>query len=462
MKKQFLTLVFGLALAQPMLAGTPLPVKLVNNSEFADNEIYVAIIGRNNNHTIYYDFSNNSSDHVAMPELNESANTLTKDGYGWGFADVFTRLDQIADKTIYLDASSSCRLFFSFKSPMYLHAFADGYAGADFGNPTDPNHGIRWELIEYTYGEDTNIWINTTRVDAYQYPMGLELFGSENSWEKYIKRGELMTHEDIIARWKSQHGTDKYAACLKDDITSDDLGPVIVQPSKVAELKNSGFMDDFINQVWSYFHDHDMYVSMGVLGKWKGRVRDDGSFLLTCQEGNYFGVGALATIPRKPTTTDAVEGAGAFATTEAGTKGDLAVQAMFCGAFNRGVVQLTEGLQDWSPEGSDYFNMGTPCNEYVKFFHQLDLTHDGYTYAFAYDDTFDQSSTCHTYAPESITVTIGGFVDRNKEPEETNGISSLTAASAASNDYFTLQGVNAGSHPSAGIYIHNGKKVVVR
>ena len=407
MKKRFLSLIIGLCSMLPILAGSTLPLKLVNNSVYADNEIYVAIIGNYNGNTIYYDLKNNYQNNASLPVLNESVNTLTKAGQPWGFANIFTTLDQIKDKTIHLEHTSACRIFFSFKSPMYLHAFAQGYAGADFGNPGDPNHGIRWELIEFTYNDDSNIWINTTRVDAFQYPMGLELFGSASSGEKYIKRGELKTYSEIINRWNSQHGGDQYAACLQNDITSDNLGGIILQPSKVASVKNSGFMDSYINGVWNYFRSNDMTVKMGVLGTWRGRVNGD-VFTLTCQEGNYFQPGTVATIPWKPSTTDAVEGAGAFATA-AGTTGDLPVQAMFCGAFNRGVVQYTTGVQDWSPSGSNYFNMGNPCNEYVKFFHQTDLTHDGYTYAFAYDDTFDQSATCHTNAPASATVTIGGF-----------------------------------------------------
>ena len=35
----------------------------------------------------------------------------------------------------------------------------------------------------------------------------------------------------------------------------------------------------------------------------------------------------------------------------------LAPRYWFCGAFNRGVVQYTTGVQDWSPSGSNYFNM---------------------------------------------------------------------------------------------------------
>ena len=185
----------------------------------------------------------------------------------------------------------------------------------------------------------------------------------------------------------------------------------------MADVKNSGIFDGYINQVWDYFRGHTMRVRMGVLGYWEGRVNGD-TFTLTCKESNYWKPGDVATIG-KPSTTDAIEGAGAFAS---GDVISLTVQAMFCGAFNRGVVRLTEDQQDWSPQGSNYFSGENPCNEYVKFFHQNDITFEGRTYAFAYDDTFDQSSTCTTSSPDHIVITVGGFT--NGAGEGYNGDSS--------------------------------------
>ncbi|MDD6227812.1 MAG: beta-1,3-glucanase family protein [Bacteroidales bacterium] len=427
MKRKFTLLA---SLMACLCAWADIPLKLVNNSEgqFADNEIYVAIIGKVGEGTdVYYDIAATANQGQCVTKnLTPAVNTIRKDGHDWLFADIFTKLSDIKDKTIYLGDTFACRMLISFKSPMFLHVHdAGGYAGHDFGNPTDPNNGLRWENIEFTYQPKTSeIWINTTRVDAFQYPMGLELYatGDVDGSTPYTKRGEFVDYQTVIDKWNSQLGNTIYGNCLDTNMTWDNLGGIIKQPSKVSAVKQSNIFDDYINKVWDYYRYNDANIRMGVLGRWTGRVSGD-VFTLTCVEGSYFNVGTVAKIYTKPSTNDAIEGAGAFAS---GNEQDKAVQAMFCAAFNRAMIRCTTDVQDWNPEGptapfsggSDY-----PCNEYVKFFHQTDIsTSGGRTYAFAYDDTFEQSATCYSVNPERVTVTIGGFKgidtgDDNEDPE---------------------------------------------
>lgn len=382
-------------------AGT-IPMQLVNNSQFADNEIYVAIIGKTNGKWIYYDLSNNNPGNVKLNALSTSVNTLHKTPSDWGYANIFTTLDKISNKTINLVQTNSCRVFFGFKSQLYIHAHgtSEGFAGADFQNPSDPNHGIRWELVEFTLDENA-IWVNTSRVDAFQYPMGVELYGGAGANNHYMKRGDMLDYSTIINRWNSTNGNNQFSACYQKNITTDNLGGIIVQPSKVASIKGNGYFDNYINRIWNYYSNNQLYADMGQLGKWRGRV--SGNVFTLTRESD----GAVAKIYSKPTTTDAIEGDGAF---NKGNSLDLALQAMFCGAINRGVVDLRVAsgqLQYWG-DRSKFFNTDT-YNPYVKFFHQPDLSYDGYIYAFAYDDTFDQSSTCATSHPDHCVVTIGGF-----------------------------------------------------
>lgn len=413
-----------------LCASADLPVKLVNNSggEFADSEIYVAIIGKDKvgdaEREIYYDLAATANEKrcVTRP-LNAGLNTIHKEGQEWGFANVFTRMSDLRDHTVYLGNTHACRMFISFKSPMFLHVHdTGGYAGHDFNNPNDPNNGLRWELIEFTYEQTFQnntgqIWINTTRVDAFQYPMGLELYskGNIDGSTPYIKRGETVDYQAVISRWNSTLGGTPYANCLDANITYDNLGGIIKQPSKVESVKHQNLFGGYIDKIWDYFRNNTANISMGVLGRWEGRVSGN-QFTLTCKEGHYWPVGSQAHIYDKPSTEDAIEGAGQFANAIAGGHQaaiDQTVQAMFCAAFNRGMFRTTTALQDWNPEGpTKAFTGGTefPCNEYVKFFHDTAITaSQGRTYAFAYDDTFDQSATCYSTAPTSVTVTIGGF-----------------------------------------------------
>ncbi len=410
-----------------------IPVKILNNSQgqFNDNEIYVAIIGKEKSgdaaYDIYYDMAASANNRRAVTHaLTPAVNNLHLPGREWGFADVFTRLSDLKDHTIYLGNTFACRMFISFKSPMYMHVHdTGGYAGASLEDVTDPNRDIRWEMIEFTYdynpsAHKNEIWINTSRVDAFQYPMGLELYADNSAANAvaYTKRGETATYRDIINKWNTELGSTVYRDCYATNVGKDNLGGIIMQPSKVKSIKNANIFDGYINKVWSYFRDHTATIKMGVLGTWRGRVSGD-TFDMECISGTYWPVGSHARIYGIPSTTDAIEGAGKFADgASAGNADqgaiDKTVQAMFCAAFNRGQIRLTEGTQDWDPAVTKPFQGGTeyPHNEYVRFFHSTDITSgDGRTYAFAYDDTFDQSATCHTVSPTSATVTIGGFVD---------------------------------------------------
>lgn len=410
-------LTFFAAALSALCASADLPVTLVNNTngQFADDDIYVAILGEHKGvGYIYYDMAKSSSAATVRP-LNESVNTLPGTGPFATYADVFTKLSDIPGKVVCLGDTYACRMFISFKSPMYLHAFAQGYAGADLNNPSDPNASVRWELVEFTYapgsgsGKDFDeIWINTTRVDAFQYPMGLELWSTGHY--PYTKRGENVSYKTVIDKWNSTLGNTVYKDCLYNLITKDNVGGIIKQPSKVKSIKDQNIFDDYINKIWTYFSSHTANIDMGLLGRWTGKVEGE-KFVLTCAEGHYWQPGSVATIDAKPDTEDVIEGAGVFAS---GSDISKTVQSMFCAAFNRGMIRATSDLQDWNPDGpTKAFSGGTeyPCNEYVKFFHDPAISPSGKTYAFSYDDTYDQSATCYANNPTRATVTIGGFSD---------------------------------------------------
>lgn len=460
-------LTFFAAALSALCASADLPVTLVNNTngQFADDDIYVAILGEQKGvGYIYYDMAKSTSAATVRP-LNESVNTLPGTGPFTTYADVFTKLSDIPGKVVYLGDTYACRMFISFKSPMYLHAFAQGYAGADLNNPSDPNATVRWELVEFTYapgsgsGKDYDeIWINTTRVDAFQYPMGLELWSTGHY--PYTKRGENVSYKTVIDKWNSTLGNTVYKDCLYNLITKDNVGGIIKQPSKVKSIKDQNIFDDYINKIWTYFSNHTANIDMGLLGRWTGKVEGE-KFVLTCAEGHYWQPGSVATIDAKPDTEDVIEGAGVFAS---GSDISKTVQSMFCAAFNRGMIRATSDLQDWNPDGpTKAFSGGTeyPCNEYVKFFHDPAISPSGKTYAFSYDDTYDQSATCYANNPTRATVTIGGFSDAVSQPVEPSATLSANPPSCKAGEsvVFTAN-VNPGDYDVTGVVIKvNGNAV---
>ena len=410
--KRILTAILLATMVFPLWA--IFPMQIVNNSPFPDNQVYIAIVSNYAGVVSYYDLNHNTANSVAFPRLTTALNTLHKTSGDWGYADVFVTLDQIVNKTIYIDRTMACRMFISFGSPMYLHVHATGgYAGADLNNPTDPNADVRWEVVEFSYDQYDVMFVNTTRVDAFQYPMAVDLYGNvaAGANNAHMARGETCTYQEVLEKWQQAYGNTIYSHCVIDNrITKDNLGPIIMQPSKVKALKQSNIFEEYIDQIWTTFSSKRLHAQMGERGTWSGKVEND--VFVMKNDANPSQVACVA----RPTTTDVIEGAGAFAT---GSEIDKAVQAQFCGAMNRGMIDLTKGdneLQNWG-DVAKFFTQNT-WNEYVRFFHREDISLGKYTYAFAYDDTFDQSSTCATSHPERVVVTIGGYSDKSSEGDD--------------------------------------------
>ena len=90
-----------------------IPIKIVNNSVFPDDKVYVAIIGKkvSNDAPIYYDLIANNASDAALRALTTNTNTLHKSNGDRGYANVFTPLNKIKNKTIYVDKTHACRMF---------------------------------------------------------------------------------------------------------------------------------------------------------------------------------------------------------------------------------------------------------------------------------------------------------------------------------------------------------------
>jgi hypothetical protein len=147
-----------------------------------------------------------------------------------------------------------------------------------------------------------------------------------------------------------------------------------------------------------------------------------------------------ATIYWKPSTQDAIEGAGSLASTTA-TGGsqkyheDLMIQAQVCAAINRHAIYTNSGVGEiqYNHDPSRFFKIA-PYNQYVKFFHSEDISYLSQTYAFAYDDVGDQSSTIQCTFPTKVLVVIGGYGKEVKTPISIPGILQAEA-------YSTMSGV---------------------
>lgn len=400
----------GLGFSCAVYAQSTLPYTFVNHSSFPDDQVYIAVIGITGGH-VWIDGSNGQ-----VKQMSASDNTVqgpvnggNKGPGGNGlYADCFTKLSDIPNKTIPIPAIAGSRILVSFGSQLYLYFFGysgapSGYAAPNLANPTDPNQGVRFEMIELTNAAN-GLWTNTTRVDSYQYPMGLEVWGANGF---YKKTGEILPQASILSKWKNEVPS-AFQACLKES------EGVIMAPSKIAAFESGGahadYFKPYVDAIWSKYASEDLIFNSGAAGVWKGRVEGE-TFVfhnLTNSSGN-----ATAKISRRPNTQEILEGKGVLAEDVQKIPGqtlDLVVQAQICAALNRHAIDLGAAsgtTQNWG-DSTKFFN-AEPYNAYVEFWHRADVSWEQSSYGFCYDDVFEYSSTINAPAANRVTVTIGGF-----------------------------------------------------
>ncbi len=394
-------LLSALAYSQPTV-----PFSFTNSSTFSDANVYVAIVGMVGGNHVWIDAKNSS-----VRTMSTADNTVQGPIYGGDggpglngkYANCFARLSEIPNKTVNIPGIAGCRILISFNSQLYLYFFGatGGYAAPNLVNTNDPNQGIRFEMIELTNASN-GLWANTTRVDSYQYPMGLEVWGNSNFYQKV---GEIKTHDQIIAQWKAQAPAE-FQPCLNA------AQGIIKFPSKNPQFQAGGasanYFASYIDQIWSKYTGGDLVFSSGDAGVWRGRVSGSAFTFTRASDGQ------VATISRKPTTQEAMEGSGALAS---GAQWDLVVQAQICAAINRHAIDLnlaTGATQDFATPSKYYVT--APYNWYCKFWHGTDITLNSKTYSFCYDDVFNQSSTINAPVPTKAVISIGGYPGSVSDP----------------------------------------------
>ncbi|RSK48045.1 beta-1,3-glucanase family protein [Hymenobacter rigui] len=391
------------------------PFTLANNSPTADADLFVAIVGidTNGNHVWI-----NPTNSQVLP-MSTSYNTVTGPTIGGNtgpgqnskYAACFFRLSTIPNKTFTLPYIAGCRIYISRGQQLYFYFFGasgapSGYAGPNLQNATDPNQGIIFETIELTNNQ-YGFFGNTTRVDAFQYPMGLELWG--NGY--YKKTGELKTAADIVAAYKANVPTEFQS-------TVNNSTGVITFPSKSAAFADGTngttagpygqYFKSYIDAIWNKYKSVDLIFNAGNAGVFKGRVDANDRLVVVGQSGAY--AGRTGIINGRPTTQMAFEGKGLLDNRVSDGDCDLVVQAQMTAAINRHVVNTTAatpGQQDWYNVGSFY--QTAPMNYYARFWHLPGISVDNLSYGFAYDDVADQSATLQTPQPTKVVATWGGF-----------------------------------------------------
>jgi len=366
------------------------------NGRWADSQVYWAIIGRDwfTGDFVHVDLSGN-----LIPMRLGDNGQLVKNGQG--YANYFFSLAQGDSVTI--PPIDSARILFSVGSPMYIRVVVGGdgriaYAGANIQNPSDPNIDVIFDFGEMAIlpkgHPSQGIFVNTTRVDQFGFPLRLRVQGL-NGYDETV--GEPLTEgrDTLVQRFIAEVPAEFRGLAQAPYAPYRIMAPA--HATFTAGKANANYLQAYIDSVWARYRTQDLVFTLGGLGTFTGRVVGD---LFRFTGGNR---GGTFFINGKPSTSMVLLGNGFLAdpagASEVGTQ--LQIQAQICAALNRHVV---EHPANWH-NAAAFYPPGQPANWFAKFWHDHSI--DNLAYGFAYDDVGGFSPSLYTDSPTVVTFTIG-------------------------------------------------------
>ncbi|NNM67311.1 MAG: hypothetical protein HKM06_04780 [Spirochaetales bacterium] len=414
--------------SSPTPAGA-FPVAFVNNTHgaYADNQIYIFMVGMD----AKGEWCWVTKDGVMTPINGTDANApghLSYNGVNYPNYS-FTVADAGAINVPTFITGG--RIYISLGSPLYIpvsgSGSSNGWVAPNPVSPTDPNYNTVFDWYEFTYvnvaanpsvaatyPNGVHFGGNTTQVDMFGLPMSVRLIQKETSYDQSVGIDTTeWTRAQIFAAYEGFVNPAFLSLVLPNKAR-------IVAPGKALASGLSGsystYLDSTISAAWSYYQTHTLNLTGGAVG---GQIYT-GSVDPVSQKFTFYYYaysGATKQGPfyiSLPSTEDVFAGNGNLATIDPATQADgssppdgwieLALEAQFCAALNRGV--FTNG-SEWSTPDL-YYPSSTPHNDYAEFWHTL--SGSGLAYGFCYDDVNAQSSVQilpNDDPPDNVIVTIG-------------------------------------------------------
>jgi hypothetical protein len=364
---------------------------------WTDDQVYWAIIGRDwsTGKFVRVDAAGN-----LIPMSTADNGALTKNGVP--YTNYFHKLS--ATRSITIPALDSARVLMSVGSPMYIRVVVDGngnigYAGANIENPSDPNIDVYFDFGEMAILPQGNanqgIFVNTTRVDQFGFPVKLRVQGL-GGFDQTVGEALAETRDQLIARYKAE------TPGPFPSLANAPYSPWRIVAPAHGSFKpgqaNANYLQAYIDSVWARYRNEDLVFTLQNLGTFRGRITGD-RFIFTggSPAGTFF-------INGKPDTAMVLLGSGLLADASGGptnTGTQLQIQAQICAALNRHVLETPA---NWYVQ-SAHHPAGQVGNWFSKFWHDHSI--NKLAYGFAYDDVGGFSPSIHTAAPTTVTFTIG-------------------------------------------------------
>ncbi|QZT55894.1 beta-1,3-glucanase family protein [Mycolicibacterium austroafricanum] len=359
------------------------PVSFANNSGYADDEVYVMVIGQvtpGQWSWVDRDGVAHHIDHAAA----DAPGHLEKDGVN--YADMTFTLAEADDLRIPPELLGG-RIYVSLQQPLYIAISADdsGWASPDGANPADPNYETVFDWYEMSYDNGSvPFGGNTTQVDQFGFPFSFTV--SQDATGFSATRGIALSRREVFSAFEDTVPEAYQALIIRDE----DGNPIrILAPRSHQPGSLATWFDEPVDDFWHTYRTTE-FVYHGTGYTVTGRVGDDDRFAYAVTAA---GGASTAHSMTKPSTADVFRADGPFVGT--GLQG--AFLAELDAAFNRGVATSPD---DWN-DVSAYYPAGGRWNDWARFFHAHSL--NGFAYGFPYDDVNSQSSVVILNNAEPLT-----------------------------------------------------------
>ncbi|MBF0441461.1 MAG: hypothetical protein HQK54_06120, partial [Oligoflexales bacterium] len=242
----------------------------------------------------------------------------------------------------------------------------------------------------YTSG----IFINTSRVDQFGFPLRLDVTGLDGFHQSV---GETLSEsrDELFAQFIVDTPESFQVLAKAPYAPYRIIAPAHASFQKGGESVN--YLDPYISEVWEKYRSEDLVINIGGWPAFTGRVSGDTFRFRDDNGGNYY-------INGKPTTAMVLLGSGLLddRTGASDIARQLQIQAQVCAALNRHVAE--NSFDRWW-DANYHYPENHIANSYAKFWHDHSI--GALAYGFAYDDVGGHSPSIHTPAPINVTYTIG-------------------------------------------------------
>ncbi|WP_310833141.1 glycoside hydrolase family 64 protein [Paenibacillus pedocola] len=185
----------------PTAPSGSLSLKVMNGTggAYSDSQVYWGVLGINpaNGKWSYLDLNGNLL--PISTALNDASGHLTKNGIN--YANIYHTVSQAS--WVNMPKITSGRMFLSVGTPLYIKTYDDGFAGPDINNASDPNRNIYFDFVEFTV-DATGYHGNTTRVDAFGFPIQHRLVSLSGSYDQTVGELESETRAGIFTKYQNE------------------------------------------------------------------------------------------------------------------------------------------------------------------------------------------------------------------------------------------------------------------